>query len=209
MDTSHLMTRRERLLRIAAGLGMLVAGFVIFSLSKAYDPSNRAAILAIIAIFFGLTWIGQAIRGHRDLVPHHEVKPLPGVEATPSQVTAGIALAWLVPGLGHWIVGRRRKALLFFGVISATFLAGVLLAQGRNLSYERDSVYFLAYMFNAGETAIGWLLARGLEFDHDIPHIQVGFLYTAVACLLNIVVVIDFFNTCMRGRAAGGAEGAQ
>lgn len=38
-----------------------------------------------------------------------------------------LAAAWLVPGLGHWILGRRVRALVFFGVIASAFVTGVLL----------------------------------------------------------------------------------
>ena len=112
---------------------------------------------------------------------------------------------WAVPGLGHFLIGRRRKAALYFVTIAATFVLGVLLAQGRNLSYERDAVYFLAYMWNGAMTGIGWLLTRGLEYDHPIPLLQVGFLYTAVACLLNLVVMVDFVNACSRRPEAAKA----
>ena len=192
------MTTRHRLLKIALGTGMIALGCVVFSVSKAHDPQNRAAIVAIVAIFMGMTWIGQGLRGHRELVIHHEedtepVEPIPAEKAG-----AGLLLAWAIPGMGHYLIGRKKKALLYFGVITLTFVAGVLLAHGRNLNYDRDGVYFLAYCFNAGETGIGWLLTRHLEFDHHIPHLHVGFLYSAVACLLNLVVVIDFYNTCKR-----------
>ncbi len=196
------MTPRQRLIKIALGTATIALACVLCSFSKAHDPQNRAAIVSIVAIFVGLTWVGQGMRGHKELVVHHEEE----VEAEgvpPAKVTAGLVLAWVLPGLGHFYIGRRRKALLFFGVITVTFLAGALLAHGRNLSYERDAVYFLAYIFNPGETGLGWMFTRHLEYDHAIPHLQVGFLYTAVACLLNLVVVIDFFNTCTRGRRTG------
>ena len=200
------MTRKERLTRLAGGIGAVVGGCVIFAVSKAYDEANRAAILSIIAIFFGLTWLGQAIRGTREIVPHHLEQAGEGPGVPLHLAGAGLLGAWLIPGLGHWIIGRKQKAVLYFVVISATFFLGVLLAQGRNLSYERDKIYFLAYLWNAGETGLGWLLTRGLEYDKPIPHLQVGFLYTAVAGLLNLVAMIDFFNTCQRPVATVGTN---
>jgi hypothetical protein len=38
-----------------------------------------------------------------------------------------LAGALLVPGLGHWILGKRRRALVFALVIVAGFITGVLL----------------------------------------------------------------------------------
>jgi hypothetical protein len=39
-----------------------------------------------------------------------------------------LAAAWLVPGLGHWILGRRVRAVVFGAVIFCAFVTGVLLA---------------------------------------------------------------------------------
>ncbi len=36
-----------------------------------------------------------------------------------------LMLAWLVPGIGHWILGKRRRAVVFFVVIVCAFLTGV------------------------------------------------------------------------------------
>ena len=38
-----------------------------------------------------------------------------------------LAVAWLVPGLGHWILGRRVRAIVFAAVIVCCFVTGVLL----------------------------------------------------------------------------------
>ncbi|MHC4958776.1 MAG: DUF6677 family protein [Planctomycetota bacterium] len=204
MDPASRMTRRERLMRLFGGVGMVALGFAVFAISKAYDPQNRAALLGIVAVFIGLTWVGQAARGHKEIVVHHEEEP--ASEPVPAHLaTLGMLAAWAVPGLGHFLIGRKKKAILYFVTIAATFLLGVVLAQGRNLSYERDAVYFLAYMWNGALTGLGWLATRGLENDHPIPLLQVGFLYTAVACLLNLVVLVDFINACARRPEAAKA----
>jgi hypothetical protein len=38
-----------------------------------------------------------------------------------------LALAWLAPGLGHWILGKKIRAGVFAGVIVAAFVTGLLL----------------------------------------------------------------------------------
>ncbi|MHC4341578.1 MAG: DUF6677 family protein [Planctomycetota bacterium] len=197
------MSRRERLIKLAGGGGLVALGCILYAISQAVDPANRAAILAIIAIVIGLSWLGQSLRGHKEGPVHRDVVEAPyGPPISPERTAAGVLLAWAVPGLGHWIIGRRGKALLYFVVITATFLLGVLLAEGRNLDYERDKIYFLAYVFNLGETLLAWFLAQGLVRDHAIPYLQVGFLYTAVAGLLNLVAMMDFISTCIRSAEA-------
>jgi len=207
MELQPRLSPRERLLRIAGGAVLVTAGCAVFAYSKAHDPENRAAILAIFAIAIGGSWIGHGIRGRRDTVIHREeAGPPPGPPISPERTLAGILGAWLVPGLGHLLIGRRGKALLYFVAITLTFLVGTLLAEGRNLSFDRDPIYFAAYIFNAGETALGWLLTHGLEKDHEIPYEQLGLTYTAVACLLNVVAMMDFVATC--GRSADAQDPA-
>jgi hypothetical protein len=36
-----------------------------------------------------------------------------------------LAAAWLVPGIGHWLLGKRRRALVFFAIIVCAFATGV------------------------------------------------------------------------------------
>ncbi len=41
-------------------------------------------------------------------------------------LAAGVA-AWVLPGLGHWIVGARRKAIIFFAVVASAITTGFAL----------------------------------------------------------------------------------
>ncbi len=185
-----------RLAKLGWGVGLLAVGCIVFGLSKAYDESHRGAILGIIAILFGLHLLGQSLR-RRSAAPA-PAEPAALEPAFADRTVLALVLAWLVPGLGHWVIGRRAKAVLFFAVITATFFAGILLAHGRNLNLERDSIYFWAYAWNGVETLIAWFFAQDLRLDHEIPHLVVGFLYSSVAGLLNVVVMMDVLTTGIR-----------
>ncbi len=209
MTPPSRLTPGERLLRLGGGLLLAAGGSALFAYSKAHDPENRAAILAILAILMGLSWVGQGLRGRRDSIVHHEESAPPGPPVSAERTVLGILGAWLLPGLGHLLIGQRGKAALYFAVITVTFAAGTALAEGRNLSFERESIYFLAYMFSAGLTGLGWLLTRALELDHRIPFLQLGLTYTAVACLLNVVAMMDFVATCSRSAPLPEEDGAK
>ncbi len=187
---------RQRLIRLTGGVAFVVLGSVIYSISKSNDPKNRGALVAIIVSLVGITWLGQAIRGRTEGVTTTEEPVLSYPPISAERTVAGILCAWLVPGLGHWIVGRRGKAILLFCAITTTFVIGAFLGHGRVFNYDRDGVYYLAYMFCALPTGIAWLVAGTWELDHNVPHLQLGFLYTSVACLLNLVVIMDFLSTC-------------
>jgi len=179
---------RGRLLRLLLGAGLLALGCLIYALSRAYDTQHRGALLAIIVMVFAFHFIGQAFRRPHSTIAEHAED---SVEPPPAHMAFSVALAWLVPGLGHWVLGRRAKAILFFGVITACFVAGLVLAHGRNLDFDRDSIWFWAYGWNGLETLGASYLARGLDLDHRVPHLAVGYLYVAVAGLLNMVAMMD------------------
>jgi hypothetical protein len=202
------MSPRARLLRFAGGLALVLVGVLIFFLSDTYDPHNRLAVVSIIAIVVGGSLTSQGIRGRHDgpLYKQEPVEAGPAVET--GRTVLALALGWAVPGLGHFSIGRRKKAILYFLVVTITFALGIALAEGRNLSYERDRIYFYAYMFNGVETLLGWSLFKDLPLDKKIPFLQVGFLYTAVAALLNVVVLMDLLATCTRKHASAGSDGA-
>jgi hypothetical protein len=58
----------------------------------------------------------------RDKEPVKEKRKEP-VKAPPGL----LLLAWLVPGLGHWILGRRRRALVFSLAVCCAFATGILI----------------------------------------------------------------------------------
>jgi hypothetical protein len=46
--------------------------------------------------------------------------------ATPSAPAWLLAAAWAIPGLGHWLLGKRRRAIVFAVVIFCSFATGLL-----------------------------------------------------------------------------------
>lgn len=117
---------------------------------------------------------------------------------TPAPATVLLA-GWLVPGGGHYLLGRKPRATVFFLAVTLTYLAGMALADFGNVSLERHTYYFLAHAFNGGETALAWLLTMGVVEDHVPTHFgihtgEIGILYTAVASLLNLIVMMDAYG---------------
>jgi hypothetical protein len=57
-----------------------------------------------------------------------ESHPVPGravVEPSPVRTAAALVVGWLVPGAGHAILGRVRRGLLFFVLITGSFGLGL------------------------------------------------------------------------------------
>lgn len=118
--------------------------------------------------------------------------------------------SWLVPGGGHFVLGRRTQAAVFFLTISLTFFAGMYLADFTNVSPEHHGYYYVAQIWNGAQTLIATWVTRGIVADHVPRHLgtataEIGNLYTAVAALLNVIVMMDAYGVVMRIRE-GEAE---
>ena len=112
-----------------------------------------------------------------------------------ARVWLGVLLTWLVPGAGHWLLARRGKALLYFGLITFVYLFGMWLGDFRNVSPRNFELHFLAEILYGGATLPAWYLTQGLQLDSYNPFLDAGVLFTSVAGLLNICVMVDVYET--------------
>lgn len=127
----------------------------------------------------------------------------------PSPPAAGL-LAWLVPGAGHWYLGYRDRAVIFFVTITATFWTGVAVGGVRTTMNVRENGAWFAAQVCAGPQALGaWMWARRipekLEFEAIYPTADIAVVYSGVAGLLNLLVIIDALARSEPTRAAAGA----
>lgn len=101
--------------------------------------------------------------------------------------------AWLVPGLGHLLQGRRVRAGIVFALLFGLFAIGTWLAEATNLSRERH-FYYWAGQFMLGLPALGaeaWL--GDARVTAHIPYVEAGLVYGCVAGLLNVLAMIDVY----------------
>ena len=121
-----------------------------------------------------------------------------------SGVLPACLLAWVLPGAGHFYLGRRGKGLLFFGAIGALFVLGVAMKSRLQLYLGLEDP--LALLFSIAQMAAGvpYFLARVLGYEAGqvtAVTYEYGNTFTAVAGLLNILVVLDAYDTAV-GRKA-------
>jgi hypothetical protein len=112
-------------------------------------------------------------------------------------------LAFLVPGLGHFYLGKRNKGLIFLACLLALFLMGVSMDSRLQLYLGFEDP--LALLFSIAQMAMGapYFLARSLGYGAgDVAAMKAvtyeyGNTFTAVAGLLNILVILDAFDTAV------------
>ncbi len=104
-----------------------------------------------------------------------------------------LILAWLVPGAGHLVLGRRLRAAVFAAVIFAGFVTGLLLHG--ELAVPRPGAPFswLAFLACLGNGLL-YIASRLTGLGHgDVT--AWGFLYgntfLITAGLMNLLTVLD------------------
>jgi len=109
-------------------------------------------------------------------------------------------LAWLVPGAGHWYLGRRDRAAIIFAAVCATFLLGVLLGGVEVVDPGYSAAWFCAQVL-AGLPALISVAAQhpGLSPGYG-RGVDIGQIYAGVAGLLNLLCIVDVL---MPSREAG------
>ncbi|MDQ3069809.1 MAG: hypothetical protein M3R55_08785 [Acidobacteriota bacterium] len=110
-------------------------------------------------------------------------------------------LAWLLPGAGHFKLGKRQKAIVFAIVLPVMFVTGLLL-EGRLFPFTPgDPLVALASLANL-MAGVPYLAARALGGGEGVVTAityEYGNTFMIAAGLLNMLVVLDAFDVA-RGR---------
>jgi hypothetical protein len=119
-------------------------------------------------------------------------------EATPRRSPlAAMALAWLFPGLGHYFLGRRKSAIAFAVIVTATFLAGVSF-EGRLYTIEAGQPLSILATFAVFGTGLLNIAARLFSENPNGSILAVtyeyGCAYLLTAGLMNLLLVLDAFD---------------
>jgi hypothetical protein len=126
------------------------------------------------------------------------------VQTTAAPARTGVLpaclLAWVLPGAGHLYLGRRGKGLLFLGAIGALFVLGVAMKSRLQLYLGLEDP--LALLFSIAQMAVGvpYFVARAIGFEAGqvtAVTYEYGNTFTAVAGLLNILVILDAHDTAV------------
>lgn len=102
-------------------------------------------------------------------------------------------VSWLVPGLGHFWLGRRDKGLVFLVALTAMFVVGLAL-KGRIFPFQvSDPLVGLAALANVA-AGLPCLVARVLGYGAGVPSAvtyEYANAFLITTGLLNMLVLID------------------
>ena len=120
-------------------------------------------------------------------------KLAPEMHPNPSMT---LALAWCVPGAGHFMVGQARKAVIFFVVLAGMFALGLRFG-GQLLPFDMsDPLVFLGagtQWAMAVPRVLAAMAGAGAGSVTAITY-EYGNTFLIVSGLLNILVALDAFD---------------
>ncbi|MDP6987198.1 MAG: hypothetical protein QGG74_04050 [Phycisphaerales bacterium] len=140
-----------------------------------------------------------------DPQPERSLQPLAGI------------LAWVVPGLGHYLLGQRIRSFRIFAGMGVLILGGLLIGGVDAVDSKNDNLWFLAQACAGpivlGVDVINQQYVQNLPPDEQIPwrslgHVNsVGTLYIGLAGLLNVVLLLDALYPSRRDERHARREG--
>jgi hypothetical protein len=116
-----------------------------------------------------------------------------------------VALAgWLLPGGGYLLIGQRPRALVVGITILSLFVLGLLIGgvrvvEASKISYRQtpmraimDRPWFVPQILAGPITPIVAAIGRNEWFMSSHARLnEIGTLYTAIAGMLNLMVIVD------------------
>ena len=102
-----------------------------------------------------------------------------------------LLLAWLLPGAGHWYVGRRGRGALLCFVLVAMFALGVLLTDGGCVDLGRHPYASVLQAFQGLVAGAALLLTAGAPELSPARLNDLGMLFTLVGGALNVLLIAD------------------
>jgi hypothetical protein len=125
---------------------------------------------------------------------------VPAARVLDPAVTFGACLAAaLVPGLGHALLKKWDRALVFLGTISVMFGLGLTLDGSLFNPDFYDFFAVLKFVAEAGNGLLYWVCwIRGMGVGEPTAYTyDFGNLFLFAAGLVNMLVVVDVFDIAM------------
>lgn len=113
-----------------------------------------------------------------------------------------VIFAFLVPGAGHFYLGRRARAVAFFGIVIFLFLVG-LAVDGKLYTMEPGKpLTFLATIASMG-LGLPYFIARAAGPFGDVMSItyEYGTAFALTAGLMNMLLILDSFDIARQRKA--------
>ncbi|HZO52052.1 MAG TPA: DUF6677 family protein [Bryobacteraceae bacterium] len=111
-----------------------------------------------------------------------------------------VALGWLIPGAGHFFLGKRLRGGLLFASVTLSFMVGMLM-RGYLFEWQTGDlfttlIYCGGYIANLA-SGVPYLFAKWLGYSEPdmAGHVvDYGTKFLVCAGLMNILAMVDAFE---------------
>lgn len=101
------------------------------------------------------------------------------------------AMAWLVPGGGHYILNEKRRAAVICSMVVLTFLIGLYVGSIGVIDPVNAKPWYAAQVMNSPVVMVlGRIGASGSYPVYGRAN-EIGQIYTSVAGLLNLLCIVN------------------
>lgn len=157
------------------------------------NAHNEAAWSAVLGRVRERRMAKSAAKKRAEAAPEEESKVPTGV------LVRLMVAAWLVPGGGHFLQGRKGRALILFGSIISMFIMGVVM---NGEFFRLNSPSILQRLGFVGEWSVGAAMAVAHFFGYsgDDPFFasaDYGSAFLVAAGMLNILTMFDAYDIAM------------
>lgn len=152
---------------------------------------------------------------------------MPVSDNVPALLRAPVAaiLGWIVPGLGHVFLGHKTRGIIFLVTITLTFWTGVAIGGMKTVHPKRPPIeparntpqtrswWFYGQMMVGSYAVLAWVGGKNIDDFSESgaprylswPSGDVASVYTGVAGLLNLLIILDVFARSEGLTSAGAA----
>jgi len=117
-------------------------------------------------------------------------------------------LAWAIPGAGHFLIKERRRAVIVFVTITATFMAGIYIGSIGVIDSVGAKPWYLAQIMASPAVKLISQVTRDGQYPSYGKPFDIGQIYTAIAGMLNLLCILSavYMAHCGRGEIIGEEE---
>jgi TM2 domain-containing membrane protein YozV len=114
-----------------------------------------------------------------------------------ARAITAMVLAYLVPGAGHFYLGKRGRAAAFFIIVCLMFAIGIAI-DGDLYTVMRTGGSLLRFLAGLGSMGAGILyfgaVLMGVHGDVTSITYEHGTAFTITAGLMNLLLMLDAFD---------------